>query len=518
MTERFRLTLGQMAPTAGELSGNAALALTAWRAGKAAGAQLVALPELFLAGTHSVSLLAKAAFLRDLRLHLDQLARDCAPGPALAIGAPWQEGGQTYNAYVVLEGGKVTQRVLKHALTPEETTGPLAAAPISGPMVIAGLRIGFPIGFEATQPDVAETLAETGAELLLVPDAAPYVQGGADRRLNHMVARVVETGLPLIHLNRTGAEGEAVFDGASLALNRGGALATRLPVFDAEISHVDLERGAEGWRIALGPVAQQPEAEEQDYRALVESLRHHVAGREKKSALVDLSGGGAAASLVAVLATDALGPAATRGVVMPGQAPDDDAAALARHLGIAAQVVPLTQMRAALSATLAPLAPAEMPGQTDAALRGFMMTQLAARLDACVLSTEIKPEHLLASNQSLADIAPLADLYPSRIAALVQWRNAQHRPWMKGPEGALLPNVLAEDEAPTEQEALLRILVDQNGSLADCRAAGHDPEHAAKLAAQLQQNLAAQRPLVPRMAPAPGCAARAAESFWQDPG
>ena len=50
MTERFRLTLAQLNPTVGDFAGNSAKALEAWRTGRDAGADLVALPEMFLTG------------------------------------------------------------------------------------------------------------------------------------------------------------------------------------------------------------------------------------------------------------------------------------------------------------------------------------------------------------------------------------------------------------------------------------------------------------------------------------
>lgn len=516
MTERFRLTLGQMAPRPGDLAGNAALARKAWAEGKEAGAQLVALPEMFLSGNCGAGLLGKPAFLRDLRAQLDGLAQDCAEGPALALGAPWEEAGRTYNAYVILEGGRVTQRVLKHGLTPEETAGPLTAAPISGPIVVAGLRIGCPIGQEAAQPDVAETLEETGAELLLVPDAAAYASGAMDRRLNHMVARVVETGLPLVHLNRSGASGETVFDGASTALNPGGALASRLPAFDGEVAHLDLQRGAEGWQVARGAIAAQPVPEEQDYRALVESLRAYFAAGEGAPALVDL-GAGPWAALVATLAADALGPSALRGVLLPGQEEVVGAEELARGLGIAAQVIPLSQVQAALSATLAPLQRTEDAAQAEAALRDFMRARLAAAHGALVLSAGTRIERALRPTPDCADIAPLGDLYPSQLTALVRWRNAHHRPWMKGPAGAVMPEAAAPaiPEAMDEAEAVLRILLDRNGSLADCKAAGLAPARAAAIAARLHRRPAGQQPFAPRLNPA---STGPAESFWQDPG
>ena len=50
MSDRFRITLGQLNPTVGDLAGNAALARDAWQQGRDAGADLVALPEMFITG------------------------------------------------------------------------------------------------------------------------------------------------------------------------------------------------------------------------------------------------------------------------------------------------------------------------------------------------------------------------------------------------------------------------------------------------------------------------------------
>ena len=85
-------------------------------------------------------------------------------------------------------------------------------------------RIGSPICEDAWHPDVAETLQETGAEFLLVPNGSPYHRQKSEERQNVMVARVIETGLPLIYLNMVGGQDDQVFDGGSFVLNPGGAL------------------------------------------------------------------------------------------------------------------------------------------------------------------------------------------------------------------------------------------------------------------------------------------------------
>ena len=116
MTDRFRLTLAQSNPTVGDIAGNAALASRVWQQGRDAGADMVALPEMFITGYNAQDLVVKPAFHHAAMAAVTQLAADCADGPALGIGGPWAEDGKLYNAYFILRGGKITSRVLKNHL------------------------------------------------------------------------------------------------------------------------------------------------------------------------------------------------------------------------------------------------------------------------------------------------------------------------------------------------------------------------------------------------------------------
>ena len=143
MIDRFRLTLAQLNATVGDLAGNAALALDAWEKGRDAGASMVALPEMFLTGYQTQDLVLKPAFLRDCHAALDALAAACADGPTLAIGAPWSEGENLYNAYLILQGGRIAAKVFKHELPHKQLFDELRLfdpGPISGPYVVDGVR------------------------------------------------------------------------------------------------------------------------------------------------------------------------------------------------------------------------------------------------------------------------------------------------------------------------------------------------------------------------------------------
>ena len=169
MTNRFRLTIGQLNPTVGDLPGNAAKAREAWAAAKEAGADMLALPEMFITGYQTQDLVLKPAFTRQAEDAIRTLGAACTGGPAIGIGGPWADRDMLYNAYWVFKDGELVARVLKHRLPHKQLFDELRlfdSGPISGPYPVAGARIGSPICEDGWAPDVAETLAETGAEIL----------------------------------------------------------------------------------------------------------------------------------------------------------------------------------------------------------------------------------------------------------------------------------------------------------------------------------------------------------------
>lgn len=511
MSDRFRISAAQLNPTVGDLDGNAAKARAAWEQGRAAGADLVALPEMFIVGYNAQDLVMKPALQVAALAAVESLARDCAEGPALAIGGPWVEGTSLYNAYFILRGGRIASTVLKHHL-PNETVFDevriFDSGPLGGPYSVGNTRVGSPICEDAWHGDVAETLAETGAEFLLVPNGSPYYRGKFETRLNHMVARVIETGLPLIYLNMVGGQDDQVFDGASFALNPGGQLAVQMPVHAEAITHIDLERGPDGWRIIEGEKHPHPDAWEQDYHVMVTGLRDYMAKTGFSKVLLGLSGG-IDSALVAAIAVDALGADNVRCVMLPSEYTSrdslEDAEAVARALGCRYDHVPIAEGRAAVTNTLAPLFDGLAADLTEeniqSRLRGLLLMAMSNKFGEMLLTTGNKSEVAVGYATIYGDMAggynPIKDLYKTRVFETCRWRNAHHHDWMQGPAGVVIPTRVIDkppsaelrddqkdsDSLPDypELDALLDILVDRDGSIEDCVAAGFDAATARKI-------------------------------------
>ena len=511
MTDQFRITIAQLNPTVGDLQGNAAKARQAWVQGADQGSDFVTLPEMFITGYNTQDLVMKPAFQNAAMDSIRALAQDCADGPALGIGGPWVEDGALYNAYFILNDGEIQSIVKKHHLPNQAVFDEVRIFEpglVSGPYVINGVRIGSPICEDAWYQDVVETHVETGAEFLFIPNGSPYYRGKLDVRLNLMVSRVVESGLPLIYLNLVGGQDDQVFDGCSFALNPGGELAAMLPMFEESVTQLTLNRTDSGWRLAESRKVKVPDQLEADYHAMTLALRDYCAKSGFDRVLLGLSGG-VDSALVATIAADALGADNVRCIMLPSEYTSDesldDAKDLANNLGCRYDFLPIAQARAAITETLGPMFHGTDPDLTEeniqSRLRGLLLMAVSNKFGEMLLTTGNKSEVAVGYATIYGDMSggynPIKDLYKTRVFDICRWRNEHHCVWMKGPAGAVIPTNIIEKPPSAELrpdqkdsdslpdyyvlDGILTILVDQDGSIDECVAAGFPREDAMRV-------------------------------------
>ncbi|MFN3605956.1 MAG: NAD+ synthase, partial [Cypionkella sp.] len=420
------------------------------------------------------------------------------------VGAPYIADGQLYNAYFVLQGGKIAARVLKHELPNSgvfDEKRIFASAPLQGPYAIGPVRIGTPICEDAWHADVCETLAETGAQILLVPNGSPYHRGKQDVRRRLMHARVHETGLPLVYLNMVGGQDDQVFDGASFVINPGGTLAAQLPQFETCITHIDFDQTPQGWRARAGIVADLPDTMQADYTAMVLSVRDYMGKTGFKKAVLGLSGG-VDSALVAAIAADALGPQNLRCVMLPSRYTSAsslaDAARVAAAIGCRLDSVPISGPQEASLAALGPLFAGTPEGLTEenlqSRLRGLLLMALSNKFGEMLLTTGNKSEMAVGYCTIYGDMNggynPLKDLYKTRVFEMCRWRNANHCAFMLAPAGEIIPpsvidkppsaelreNQRDDDSLPPYPvlDAILDGLIDRDCAVADLVAEGFD--------------------------------------------
>ncbi|WP_338661929.1 nitrilase-related carbon-nitrogen hydrolase [Pararoseomonas sp. SCSIO 73927] len=426
MPDRLRIALASFNPRMAAPEANAA-DLAALRARAAeAGADLLLTPAHSLSGAVPAALAADPGFAAACETALAPLAT--GEGPAMTVGLPWREGEGLYDAVLLLAEGALRGRRTAHHPRPGFDPGP-----VPGPLVLGDLRLGLMPGADWRDPAVPETLAETGAEILVALDSLPEETGGPERTLQAALARVVENGLPLMLVNRLGAEEESAHDGAALVLNADRAPALRTAPFTEALALTEWRREGDAWRCAPAPPPAPMGDEERLWQALILALRDHALRFAPAPILITLDEDPFAA-LTAALAVDAFGtdPIRVRAFLL-----QEGAAPLASRLGLASSTLDLGPALEALSNALPPAAP-HLLGP----LRRLAMDMLARA------GQGVQP--VCGFSACSAAFFPLRHLSPARCRALAEWRNAARPPGALGPEYPFLP-LPADEPAPVER-------------------------------------------------------------------
>ncbi len=509
---RLVISLAQIGCIVGDIAGNADRIRAARKTAAGQGADLVIFSELFIAGYPPEDLVLKPAFQEACRAALEELARETADGgPAILAGAPWAEAGLVYNAVALLDGGRIDAVRFKFDLPNYgvfDEKRVFAQGPMPGPIAFRGVRLGVPICEDIWDADVVECLAETGAEILLVPNGSPYWRGKHDERMAVAVARVAESGLPMIYLNQVGGQDELVFDGGSFALHRGGGLAFQLQAFTGEVARTVWERRDGTWFCTEGPKGLVPEGDEADYIACMTGLRDYVDNNKFPGVVMGLSGG-VDSALCAALAVDALGADRVHCILLPYRFTSDeslvDARDCANALGVRYDTLSIAPAVEGLEAVLAPLFAGQPRGVTEENLqsraRGTLLMSVSNKFGPMLVTTGNKSEMSVGYATIYGDMNggfnPIKDLYKMQVFRLCHLRNTWKPANALGPAGIVIPeniiikpptaelreNQKDQDSLPAYEvlDDILECLVEEEMRVSDIVARGHDIETVKKI-------------------------------------
>ena len=515
--DRLAIAVAQLNPIVGDVSGNLERARIARAEAAREHADLIAFSELFIAGYPPEDLVLKPAFQAACRAAVEMLARETGDGgPAVLIGVPWVEDGKLHNACALLADGRIEAVRFKvnlpnYGVFDEKRV--FAPGPLPGPVSFRGVRLGLPV-CEDTWTDwgdyenVVECLAETGAELLVVPNGSPYWRAKADVRLNVSVERVTESGLPLIYVNQVGGQDELVFDGASFALNADRSIAFQLPAFREIVATTHWSRVDGIWRCAQGLLAPVEVPDQADYTACMLGLRDYVEKNRFRGVVIGLSGG-IDSALCAAMAVDALGSERVHCVMLPfrytSQESLDDAAAIAKSLCVRYDIVPIEGavrgLEGALTGVFAGTARDVTEENLQARARGTILMAISNKFGLMVVTTGNKSEMSVGYATLYGDMNggfnPIKDLYKTEVYRLARLRNTWRPDGAHGPVRDVIPeNVLVRApsaelrENQTDQDTLppydildqiLQRLVEREESAATIAAAGFDHDTTMKV-------------------------------------
>jgi NAD+ synthase (glutamine-hydrolysing) len=462
----FVLTIAQLNPTVGDLAGNVNKIVAAARRAHDAGAQLVVTPELSLTGYPPEDLLLRDAFLLAADAALRDVARRLAdrPGLRVVVGHPHQPGErgdsrtrsvavpQRFNAASVLGDGHVLATYCKRELPNYQVfderryfaSGREAGL---GPVVFecCGVRVGLLICEDAWFAEPARLAREAGAQCLCVLNASPFHLGKGREREERMADCARATGLPLVYAHLSGAQDEVVFDGASFALDAGGRITARAPMFDEALLRLEWRDGA-----ARGSVSEPPPLEAQAWQALVVGVRDYLGKNGFPGAIIGLSGG-IDSALVLAVAVDAIGPERVRAVMMPSRYTAEmsrtDARDMAARLGVRYDEIPIEPMFEAFRSSLAPQFAGRPEDTTEeniqARVRGTLLMALSNKFGSIVLTTGNKSEMATGYCTLYGDMAGgfavIKDVAKMLVYRLAAWRNQQPHRRADGTNGPVIP-------------------------------------------------------------------------------
>lgn len=476
----MRVGIAQLNTTVGDIAGNEAKILAAYRRGEAADADLVICPELALTGYPPRDLLLRSSFIEANLAALNRLARQTG-STGLLLGFVSRHGNQPgrdlCNAAALLADGRV-EAVRTKTLLPTydvfDEDRYFEPAESNGPVAFRGHQLGITICEDIWndgdfwprrryRPDPAARLAEGGVDILLNLSASPWHLGKDATRHQMLQSWALKHRIPVVYCNLVGGNDELIFDGQSLAFSGDGGLLVQAPAFAEEFRVIDTRTPG-----SMTPRATVDEASL--YQALVLGTRDYLHKCGFRSAVLGLSGG-IDSALVACLAVAALGAEQVRGLALPSEFSSEgsrtDAAELAERLGIPFDCVSIQAPFASVKEQLAGLFAGRSEDTTEenlqARLRGVTLMAVSNKFGSLLLTTGNKSELAVGYCTLYGDmcggLAVISDLPKTTVYRLARWVNGDAQARLghglipensltKPPSAELRPNQTDQDSLP----------------------------------------------------------------------
>jgi len=432
----MNIALCQINPTVGAFKDNKKLILSNYIEAVKNGAELVVFPEMVITGYPIADLLYEDGFVRENMAILAEITSQATI--PLVVGHVHGENGHLYNSAALCVDGKQLFRYDKILLptydvfdedryfSPGSELG-VCKVDIGGQEVNLGLQICEDLWDEDYDRKVTAELQQAGAAFVVNISASPYHLLRLKERLELIQNKAQSTGVPFFYCNLVGAQDELIFDGQSLAVNGKGELIGLGTIFSEDIVYVDTDKNR---KISLPADNREGEL----YTGLVLGVRDYFKKTGHREAVVGLSGG-IDSSLVACIATDALGKENVHGVSMPSRFSSDhskvDAQQLAENLGFDFRSITIQGIISEYEHALGPHFDGSERNVAEenvqARTRGNLLMALSNKFNWLVLSTGNKTEMALGYCTLYGDmsggLAVISDLSKSDVYALANLVN-----------------------------------------------------------------------------------------------
>jgi NAD+ synthetase len=462
-----KIALAQINPTVGDFSGNLERIVAASRRAAGLGARLTVFSELVICGYPPADFLEKPSFLARCRQAVDELAEATRELPTavlagVALPAEGESGKPAVNAAVLLDGGRLLLEQHKRLLPFYDVFDEQRYFAPSRPQQVVeldGVRLAVTICEDAWNDknfwprrlykiDPMEELMRQRPAVHINISSSPFWHGKRAMRRRMLAAIARRDGVPVLMSNQVGGNDSLIFDGSSLALDARGELIAQAASFEEDLVVVDPF-------VAPGVETPAPAPDDDTaaaYRALVLGTRDYVRKCGFGEVLVGLSGG-VDSSLVAAIATEALGAENVLGIGMPSpySSPGsiDDSRRLAANLGIRFELIGISGLFSEYTRALAPLFAGlgadAAEENIQARIRGGLLMALSNKFSALVLTTGNKSEMAVGYCTLYGDmvgaLAVIGDLVKTRVYAVCRWLNR---------DGELIPRAILEKPPSAE--------------------------------------------------------------------
>lgn len=484
----MNIALAQLNPTVGDIPANAALIADAIDRARAAGADMIVVPELCVCGYPPKDLLTQAGFVEACAAAARRVGESATAGITAVIGTPLPlEGGGIANGLVVYRDNTLVDYYDKRLLPTYDVFDEdryFRAGSRAVVIEAAGVRVGLAIcedlwhgedaGFAsryADKPDPVTQTIEAGAEIIVAASASPFVLGKHERHIAILQAHAKRHGVPVCSVNQVGANDDLIFDGRACVVGADGAVRAQGRAFAEDLLIHQI--GGPGEEV------EQIAAEENLIEALTLGVRDYLRKTGFDRVIIGLSGG-IDSALTAAIAVRALGADRVTGVAMPGPFSSghsvEDAAELADRLGVRLLTVPIGAMCDATRASVDPMFEAlgqrplglVQPDLADQNLqsraRGIVLMTMSNRTGALVLTTGNKSELAVGYCTLYGDmngaLAVLSDVPKTKVFRVARWMNEHaiacgfakppipERTITKPPSAELAPGQMDQDTLP----------------------------------------------------------------------
>ena len=423
----LRLALAQINPHVGDIEGNTRKILEYIDKATKSKVDVIAFPELSVTGYPPEDLLLKKHFVQSNLKACEIIAAHTQDITTIFGFVDSDE--KRYNAAAVSHQGEIVGTYRKihlpnYGVFDEKRY--FASGKDCSIFVVGEAKIGINICEDIWYENGPTRLQkEAGANLIVNINGSPFSIGKKKQREGIIGQRIKENNIPIAYVNMVGGQDELVFDGASLILDENGEILARgnqftedLIICDIDIkttihdsqktsnssrygtSTIFVSRPNHKNRKNINPKVKPPMSDMNEiYQALVLGTKDYVNKCGFNKVLVALSGG-IDSSLVAAIATDALGPENVVGISMPSKfsssGSETDAQKLADNLGIQLQTVPIEQSFETMEKTLKPQFAGTEWGTAEeniqSRIRGNLIMALSNKFGWLVLTTGNKSE------------------------------------------------------------------------------------------------------------------------------